>query len=280
MSVVQTLGPDSYLGFLERVGEGRDAKTHKALVRFHDSQIPADCYVKAYCSRSAPKGLVNELIGYALTKCGGFDVPNRAAVILLDDGQVNQFTADIEPQRSADGRIVAWCVESLGAPTPMTTYGLPSNGPGFLSFKDDLARWGDLADVAAFDLWVLNDDRNPGNLVRLGRGRYALIDHGHVCSGNSWIAPLDRTDMRPLNKLAWFAWNAKELDGAPQKQHAQIVSSFDRHCIALNKAAEDLDYWLSLLVNPQERDDAEAFLQERLATVREHLRTTFGMLPL
>lgn len=281
MAVVQTLGPSAYLGFLEEVGEGRDARTHKALVQFHNEPSPSDCYVKTYCSRLAPKGLVNEVVGYALAKHGSFDVPRRAAVLLLDEEQARCFGTDFEPYRTKSGHVLAWCVESLGHPSPKSMYRLsPTDIRGLSALRMDLKKWTDLPDAISFDAWMLNDDRNPGNLIRLAEGRYALIDHGRVYGGNAWTTPLDRSVMDKINILALWGWEIELAKDAPKAHQAQLVNSFERHVSALEKASVDVDYWLGLLVHPKEKDDAEVFLEERVTSVPEYLRQSFGMLSL
>lgn len=279
MVAVETLGPEAYQGYLEPVGEGNDARTHKALVRFNNEAYGSDCYVKAYCASLAPKGLVNELIGYALAKHGGFDVPRRAAVLLLDSDQALAFGSGFNAPTTVSGHVLAWCVESLDRPTPKTVFQLsPQDVSGLPSLQADLQKWRDLPSAVSFDSWLSNDDRNPGNLVRLSAGRYALIDHGRVCSGNAWQSPLDKAEMGRINLLALWAWSAGAMQFVPRDQQLPLITSFDRHGEALEKAASDIDYWLGELVDPVEKADAEAFLDERVSTVREHLSQTFGML--
>jgi hypothetical protein len=278
-SVIQTLGPNAYGGFMEMVGEGQDAVTHKALVRFLDVDVAVDSYVKVYCTKAAPKGLVNELIGYSLAKWGGLLTAPRAAVLLLDAEQTTFLPPHVSPPLTEDGKVIAWCVQSLAGKTPKQSYILSTDKAAALkSIQQDFKKWKDLAAVASMDAWLLNEDRNLGNVVRLGEGQYAVIDHGWACTGNSWSVPLDKTRMKHNNKLAGIAWSDQDLDNAPGTYHSPLVCSFDRHKDALGEAANDLDYWLPLLISEAEEQDATEFLQERVASVREYLRTTFGLL--
>lgn len=278
-SVVQTLGPDCYKTYLEPAGDGRDAVTHKALVSFHDSGVPQDTFVKVYCGRQAPKGLVNEIAGYVIAKADGLAVSERAAVLLLRPEQAAFIPPTVTPQTNSDGLLVAWCVQSIGGQTPTQAFNLsPECFAGIPRLQEDFAKWPQLPQAVSLDAWLLNEDRNTGNLVRLAPGRYALIDHGRICTGNSWVAPLDRQKMKHENKLARVAWNQPDIDHAPLKHRSSILAATDRHSHTLDNILIDLEYWLSTLLVEPERHDAEGFIADRTITVGTHLRTAYGVL--
>ncbi|WP_417471836.1 hypothetical protein [Luteimonas mephitis] len=277
--MIQTLAPSAYGGFLESVGDGDDAVTHKALVKFHDTDSAVDSYVKVYCVRAAPKGLVNELIGFSLARSGGLLTPPRAAILLLDDEQAAFLPKDMELLRTVDDHVVSWCVQSLAGKTPKQSFNLAADKSHALrSMQQDFKKWKELPDVATLDAWLLNEDRNLGNVIRVSEGRYAVIDHGRVCTGNSWVTPLEKARMKHCNKLALAAWDDADLDRAPSSFHLHLVNSFDRHRQALQDAASELDYWLSLLVSPAEEKDASAFMDNRVNSVRDYLKSAFGLL--
>lgn len=278
-SVIQTLGPSAYGGFMELVGDGADATTHKALVHFYDTDSAVDSYVKIYCAKVAPKGLVNELVGYALAKAGGLLTPPRAAVLLLDSEQTQFLPSGVEPLRNAEGHVVSWCVQSLGGHTPKQSYQLSvEKAAALTAILQDLRKWSEFPDVATLDAWLLNEDRNLGNLVRIRAGRYAIIDHGRALTGNSWVSPLDRRRMKHRNVLAEVLWNDPDLENAPKPYHLPLVNSFDRHERALQEALADLNYWLPLLVSSADECDVMQFIAERVASVRKYLMTTYGVL--
>lgn len=49
-----------------------------------------------------------------------------------------------------------------------------------------LQTWSSLEKVAAFDEWLANDDRSPGNMLFRGKNDYTLIDHDRACAITSW----------------------------------------------------------------------------------------------
>lgn len=278
VSVVQMLGPDCYKTYLEPIRGGRDAITHKALVAFHDSG-PEDTFVKVYCRNRAPKALVNEVAGYVIAKADGLAVSQRAAVLFLTPDQAGFLSPEVNPIRSRDGLVVAWCVQSIGGPTPAQAFNLtPGETDGLTRLQDDFAKWPELPKAVSLDAWLLNEDRNTGNLIRLASGRYALIDHGQICTGNRWSAPLDRSKMKHVNKLAWAAWGEPDIDNAPSKQRPAILAACDRHGDTLTEITTDLEHWLSMLLGEPEKRDAEGFFSDRTTTVGTYLRSAYGVL--
>jgi hypothetical protein len=276
-SVVETLGPQSYRSFLEPVATGQDAFTHKALVAFHDGTI-VDAYVKVYCQRQAPKGLVNEVTGYVLAKGDGLPVPQRAAVLLLTAEQSSFLPSDAQPLITPDGHVVAWCVQSVGGQTPLQAFNLFGDPAGLPTLLQDFSRWANLSKVVSLDAWLLNEDRNMGNLVRVSAGMYALIDHGRICTGNSWRAPLDRTKMKHVNKVAYVAWGDPDVDNAPSKYHPLILDACARHNQTWLDTATDIEHWLTQLLHSHERDDVTGFIGDRTGTLEAHLRAAYGVL--
>ncbi|EZP43205.1 hypothetical protein BW38_03552 [Stenotrophomonas sp. RIT309] len=276
MSVTQLLGPNSYLSYLDEAADGRDANTHRARVEFEPGS-PVDAYVKVYHEDDAPKGLVNELIGYVLAKHAAIDVPARSAVILLSATQAGYLPAGFRPMKEAEGRVVAWCVEDVGGGTPKQTFRWKEQH-GLQALRDDLKKWQKLVDVVALDAWVLNEDRNLGNLVRMAPGKYAVIDHGRVCTGNAWAVPLDRSRVHHTNMLALIAWNSENVEHAPLKVRSGVLSAFEAHADVLAKADLDLSEWLPLLVEGLEEQDVKDFLEERATFVPKHYKTAFQVL--
>lgn len=112
---------------------------------------------------------------------------------------------------AANEFIASKIAEKLGLPVNKTLFKefedkkgiLVSNTPGEANiwrqypFKGDIERTLNHADmlsrVIVFDVFILNTDRNPDNLIytKLGRGRYEfyLIDHAHSLHGPSQQSP-------------------------------------------------------------------------------------------
>jgi len=151
-------------------------------------------------------------------------------------------------------------------------------GAGFSVLQADFARWKNLSKVVSLDAWLLNEDRNMGNLVRMGVGRYALIDHGRICTGNHWAVPIDRARMKHTNKLALVAWGNADIDSAPNQARASILQACDGHSSAYMLSLPALQRWFVDLIQEDESKDAQGFFAERSGSVGRHLRTAYGVL--
>ncbi|MGX2088596.1 hypothetical protein ACWJLF_15705 [Xanthomonas axonopodis pv. maculifoliigardeniae] len=276
MAATQLLGPDSYRGFLADVGDGADALTHKALVTFHGVTAPVQAYVKIYCTVAAPRGLVNELIGYALAKATGVDVPNRSAILLMNSEQAKFLPTSITPQRDVDNHVVAWCVEEAPGLSPKQIYNANNAMQGPL--RDEIQKWPTLISTVVLDDWIVNDDRNMGNLIRTAPRRFTLIDHGRVCTGNSWARPLKRDTAENVNKLAGIAWGSPLVENSPRDKHAEIFETSLKSANILSTAEIDLDYWLPKLLELEDADDVKGFLEDRATTLSAHYKSCFGIL--
>src|SRR5690606_22477174 len=83
----------------------------------------------------------------------------------------------------------------------------------------DILAWADLGHLYAFDSWIANIDRHPGNLLFGGKDEIWLIDHGHCFSGPTW----EPSDLDPgaayRNRLA--EWLTCHL--TPDQKHQRAA---------------------------------------------------------
>jgi hypothetical protein len=236
-----------------------------------------DSYVKVYCKSKAPKGTINEIAGYALAKGDGLAVPQRAAVLLLSQEQAAFLPSGVSPHVNRNGLVVAWCVQSIGGTTPVQAFNLMA-ASGLQTLREDFAKWNHLPQVVSLDAWLLNEDRNMGNLVRTGPGRYALIDHGRICTGNAWSTPIDRAKMKHQNKVAWAAWGDPDIDNAPPNHRSSILAACARHKRTLEETVNQLELWFAAFLSSPEKDDLQGFFGDRAYTVGTYLRQSYGVL--
>jgi hypothetical protein len=125
----------------------------------------------------------NEAIGWLLAR--GADIPSPEHAALLIE------SADWFAERlgthwqdgtyfSTGGQVAAWCCADVGQ-GPIRSVA-PFDEWNLLA----LLRTEAGAQIAAFDHWLANADRNTGNLLRLPQGRYAVIDHGLLFGFQDW----------------------------------------------------------------------------------------------
>ncbi|WP_146165818.1 hypothetical protein [Stenotrophomonas panacihumi] len=276
MAATELLGPGCYRGYLAHIGEGSDASTHKALVAFHGQTEPSQAYVKVYCAATAPRGLANEFIGYALAKAAGLEVPAKSAILRLNPSQSLFLPSGMSPQLDTQGNVIAWCVEELSGESPKQL--LTADAAAYAPLAEEIRKWPQLADTVALDDWLVNEDRNLGNLIRIGPRRFALIDHGRVCTGLAWNRPLDRAVVDTINKLALIAWGNPLTKEAPPPSHSQLFESINKLAEALASAEIELDHWLPQLMGPEDESDVRGFLDVRTSFLPPHYQAEFGLI--
>jgi hypothetical protein len=84
--------------------------------------------------------------------------------------------------------------------------------------------------------------------------------------------------MKHSNKAALAAWEDQDIDRAPAQYQAPILTSCDHHAATFEEGALDLDYWLSVLVSPEEKEDVTHFVAGRTRDLGAHLRAAYGLL--
>jgi hypothetical protein len=91
---------------------------------------------------------------------------------------------------------------------------------------DELRFWKFLVDLAVFDEIILNVDRTPHNLYRVGKQNYLLIDHAEALGGQGWdLSSLENKLKKPSNANYIAAFIAEETDA--QTQNAMMAKSVD-----------------------------------------------------
>lgn len=161
-------------------------------------------YAKFYDMALQPKALLNEVLGYSVAKSWGFDVPEYAAVAFLPLKKLKLSSSSSNAfwlKAVAKNRDVypAFCTSVVNASPPAMTFGLDVD-----AVRRDIALWSNLPAAVALDHVIANTDRHFGNLLRIAKARYALIDHGRLFSDVSigWTAKDAKVDGRYRNRLA------------------------------------------------------------------------------
>lgn len=130
-----------------------------------------------------------------------------------------------EPLILRDQMTASWMFAFIDLPHPNCSQflNLDQNDPTSVSrWSGLLSKWASLPSVIAFDEWINNRDRNPGNILWEDDGQFALIDHGKALG-------IDPTyDDR--NKLVdfWLVSNGDELSQRRMRKAAlNFAAAFD-----------------------------------------------------
>lgn len=264
---LKLLSEDDYRGAAKGsvVTDGQKAHTHIALIDIDPSKKPARCYVKLYPDQIGNKehrGIVNEMVGHVVAVSMGAPVPNNAGLITLHASQLANRPAWASP----DSNLVGWWVEDAAAPSLKAYYEIDekTQAPAILMAKlqrvrEELAKSEHVNLIIAFDDLVANVDRNIGNLLRVKKGQYVMIDHGLCFASESWeISDLDPS-LNFLNKLNVILDSSSQFlpfRHATVRAHEHLAASIDPAMKALLK-------WLPYAVNDAESAAIERFIRHR-----------------
>lgn len=265
---VEILPEGHYRSYLGPCEESGIEPSHVASVAFRDG-ISRRAYVKLYPEHS--RGLVNEVTGYILAKALGLAVPDRAAVILMPRNAIPDPPDWLSPSESL---VPAWCTQAIDGKSIKFIYSLTMDnldariGP----IVNELLRSTDTVDVLAYDDWVANVDRNLGNLLRLGRCRFAVIDHGQILSGPIWR----REDLKAADPYKNVLRTLLKKQATDPMFQAKILQASAAHSGALTSALTALVEWWDILLTPEDKAAALQFLELRAS--EEYARKRSGLM--
>lgn len=124
--------------------------------------------------------LCNELLAFCLARHVGLPIPD----CFLGLARPDVLAVTKGPSLPDGSRLV---FVSTDVKVPNVTFRLTTTaGLAQLELLSEIVRWADLGKLYAFDSWIANIDRHPGNLLFGNSGEAWLIDHGHCFGGPAW----------------------------------------------------------------------------------------------
>jgi len=218
MPSIQVGDESAYLGWRGDVEEGILADTHLADFVFPDGDKKGQrAVVKVYPESSL--GIINEIIGYALARSLAIPQPEHAAVFML---QTDRLPKKPTWMKDDEAEWIAFCTSWIPKKTCKPWFnnmrGAQENPPdkktrkAWAKISAELNQWLHATRTCAFDHWVGNSDRNIGNLIRMGKGSFSVIDHGQLLGGEPWLqggVNINSVWDNKLKRLVAQKWNAK-----------------------------------------------------------------------
>lgn len=254
--MIHTLSSSAFAGVLRPPKFTGLSPLFRAKIRVSGESVR--CYVKPLpdlidCPlRRVPvpnQEVISEALGYVLAKACSFQVPEVAGIILLEQTQIP------EPALAALGSItqgplqpnyLCWFSKDMAYPNLVQKHMAGLQVP-FLQQRrlkrlvKSLIEADDTTKVIAFDDWLLNSDRHPGNLLAAGGKNLMLIDHGRLLVYPNWqpggmgnLGP----GRAPANRLRNFIdehepnWSAK----LPKK--SEMMMAYNAFSIAFRTQGE------------------------------------------
>jgi hypothetical protein len=213
--------------------------------------------------------LCNELHACVLARAAGLPTPD--AYLALVRGL--DLTVTKAPYLHDGNRLV---FASVDVKVPNITFRARAASPDEQQqLLRDILEWGDLGRLYAFDAWIANIDRHPGNLLFGGRNEIWLIDHGHCFSGPAWQPNgLDPNAAYP-NRLS--EWLTPYLTVDQKKKRSSEVARFTEVIASINIAETSKRSRIEALMPASHVAAVEGFLTDRTNNVPAHANRALGV---
>lgn len=215
--------------------------------------------------------LVNELLAAALAKASGLPIPD-AYIGLVRNGDLALNRA---PALEDGNRIV---FASADVKVPNVTFQINKSATSShrRAIIERIVNWSKLGELYAFDAWIANTDRHPGNLLLGATDEIWLIDHGHSFTGPTWEPSGLLSDGDYVNRLE--EWLTPNLHTAHRSQRAMEVTEMSKAFLSTDVALARSVSKIDTLRSSAHGDAIETFLQERARTACNHATKALGML--
>jgi hypothetical protein len=216
------------------------------------------------------KELSNELLASVLARCAGLQIPDSyLAVVMGNDLAVRKAP------RTREGCHLVFA--SVDVKVPNITFRAQSSTPSEQGqLLQDILGWGDLGHLYAFDSWIANIDRHPGNLLFGGKNQIWLIDHGQCFSGPAWQpGDLDpNADYR--NRLS--EWLTPHLTADQRQRRSAEAMSFTEGLETIDVPESCRESQIDGLMTAAEVSAVGGFLRDRTPNILTHTNRALGVL--
>lgn len=213
--------------------------------------------------------LCNELLAFCLARHVGLPVPD-CFLGLIRPGILAVTKAPMLPTGE---RLV---FVSTDVKVPNVTFRLSSTNPyGQQALIAEIGKWSDLGKLYAFDAWIANIDRHPGNLLYGGPGDAWLIDHGHCFGGPAW----GPTDLDPakefVNRLS--EWVTPFLSADQKNTRKSEASQVEASLADFDADGPTKSSRVAELMPLASVDALKTFLSNRTTQVTVHASKALGV---
>ena len=213
--------------------------------------------------------LVNELLAATIGRELGLPVPNP----YLGFAPRGVLTAKMCPLSNGTGHLV-FVSEDVG--TPNLAQQVQAGGAlvGAI-LVDALRNWVSLGNLYAFDAWIANTDRHPGNLLIDGPANIWLIDHGHAFTGPQW-QPQDLDPIRAYRHVL-SEWLTGQLNATQKNEKGRDAAIFATKIATVPLDQAISDGAVDRLLSPSAAGALKDFLMKRVHHVPKHAKDALGV---
>lgn len=253
--MIHTLSSDAFAGALRPPKVTGISPLFRAKIRAEGESVR--CYVKplpdmVYCpARLRPvhnQEVISEALGYVLAKACGFEVPSVAGIILLEKDQIPE-SALAGLRELGHGCLqpnyFCWFTKDMAYPNLVQKH-MQGVQLEFLKQRrlrrliQHLADASDTPKVIAFDDWLFNSDRHPGNLLA-GDDSLMLIDHGRIFVYPNWqpgsLGMLGQGN-QPVNRLRSLIDSYEPNWSAKLPKKSEMLMAYNAFAVSFRERGE------------------------------------------
>jgi hypothetical protein len=238
------------------------------------------CAKMYLANTGASRGLLNEISAYILGRALGVPMAEHAFVCMIPLAKLKSppvhhrwIKEELKQNKNAD--YPAFCTSRITGGDAV----IEQSRVGPKVFANDLSQWPALSLATRFDQHVTNTDRHLGNLRRVSKHSYRLIDHGRlVTEDGEWNASdLNAASLtKHPDRLMQKAWP----DGVPKRQVSEILLHLGFHETALAIALPELRWWWSRLTGAADATAFEGYLVSRAKALKSMFEIEYNQLSL
>lgn len=271
--IIAKIQPLGYLNFIESVGHDDQHLGFVHIAAFHHPEHGAcEAYVKLEPT-STLKHLANEITSYLCAHALGVPQPEFAFLANIPLARLRNSPGWIKKLAKTQATMPAFCTKRLDGDSAAIR--VPdSKMPELIS---DVAKWDCLEKAVSLDENLAQTDRHLNNLIRLSRGKYAVIDGGRLANLENdvyWNESTLETLKLYRNRLSEKIWDHRP----PQRSVDKMLNHSQEHADLLITVADELKYWWHHLLEHSECQAFANFLHHRSHHLEVITRKRYRML--
>lgn len=246
--------------------EGADCETHKVSVRYIGGSCTA--YLKLYKDH---RKIVAELAASQLGRALGLNIP-KPFLVIVDPGMIPADQSSFDQT----GTLLAFASAQAGKAPVSFNRLINSVSTGIHQLLLD---WKGLNSTIAFDEWLANVDRNPGNILFNAEDKsFWLIDHGQALTGSNWpLWGLEDHKVAATNVLLNELLRDAPLDTNQKAALRDSANELMLRASQLDFDQLDPDNYFGLLVGEDEKSTISTFAYLRAFVTVELICKKIGM---
>lgn len=259
--MIPVLTSDSYRGFSTNLPDLDSNGAQPAFVGrliWPGDLEASDAVIKIYAPQTC--GIANEVIGYIANDLRGIPQPKRAAIVLLNESNLEGTEIPVDTFIDKDTRLIACWATTLEQNTKPFKY---IRRLSTFTEKQSRAFYQSrfCKELSSIDHVTGNNDRHEGNFLYIDDLKYLAIDQGCVGGGLSWhITWPDRSARNQIVELVH-----SELQGSPLVTWvAEAILEHEKTQSIWSRIKEEIRLNLTDLLDAESTETIVEYMHDRV----------------